>query len=51
MADGDTRFSMETTTGFHDGIALLNRLVATVDAPEGNFQDLLSAPHYDLLGG
>ncbi len=44
-----SRYSDETAFGYHDGIALLNKVVKYGDAPEGEFQDLLSAPYEEPL--
>lgn len=49
--DMDSRYSSNTLYGFDDGIALINKVVAYGDAPEGDFQDLLSAPRSDPLTG
>jgi hypothetical protein len=42
--DIDSDFDAETSRGYHDGIALLNKVVEYGDAPEGDFQDLLDEP-------
>ena len=39
--DIDRDYDAETSRGYHDGIALLNKVVESGDAPEGDFQVLL----------
>lgn len=42
--DIDRDYDAETSRGYHDGIALLNKVVEYGDAPEGDFEDLLDEP-------
>ena len=49
--DVDGGSSMEWARGYHDGIALLNKVIAYGDAPKGDFRDLLGAPYSKPLGG
>jgi hypothetical protein len=44
-----TRLSDEQAFGYSDGIALINKVVALGDAPEGEFADLLAAPYAEEL--
>jgi hypothetical protein len=41
--------SVDTALGYHSGIALINKVVALGDAPEGGFADLLAAPYMEEL--
>jgi hypothetical protein len=48
--DIDRDYDAETSRGYHDGIALLNKVVEYGDAPEGDFQALLDEPWGTRLG-
>ncbi len=45
-----SRYSEQTAYGYHDGSALLRKVVEFGDAPEGEFQELLGAPYEEPLG-
>jgi len=46
----DRDYDAETSRGYHDRIALLNKVVEYGDAPEGDYQDLLDEPWGMPLG-
>ena len=48
--DNVNDYAFETSRGYHNGIALLNKVVEYGDAPEGDFQDLLDEPWGKPLG-
>lgn len=43
------RQPQKTQFGYIDSIALMNKVAAFGDAPEGEFRDLLGAPHSEPL--
>ncbi len=49
--DIDRDYDAETSRAYHDGIALLNKVIEYGDTPEGDFQALLDEPWGIPLGG
>jgi hypothetical protein len=45
----EDRQTNDAMFGYHDGLALLNKVVEFGDAPSENFAELLAAPYADPL--
>jgi hypothetical protein len=51
LTDNDLlRYSQQTIKGYNHGLTLMYKVAQLGDAPEGDFQDLLGAPHGEPLG-